>query len=844
MPTPSRNILKWVGPLLAALVFAGVAYIIHRELGTLRFHDVLMRLRATPAQALVLAGLATAFGYAVLCCYDLLALRYIRRSVPTSRVFVTAFVAYAFGNNLGLSALTGAAVRIRLYAAFHLGAVDIASVALFNSVTLGLGIATASGIAALLHLTDTTLAWLGAVSLAAVAAYMIWSSVARRPVEIRGWEMRAPGFRIAASQVTLGVLDLAAAATVLWLLLPAEVSVSPAHFVAAYAAAVVAGVISHVPGGLGVFESVMLVALPEVPRDALIGAMLVYRAIYYLAPLAVAATVFATTELAAHRKSWSGVRDWVEAYLAPIVPQLLGVLALVSGFGLLVSGATPAVGARLNELGSVMPLALLELSHLTASVAGVGLLLLSRALFRRIDAAYHATFWLLVVGIVASIGKGLDIEEASILTFVLLVLVTGKNAFRRSGSLVEQRFTPWWITSVAVLLACSVFVGFVAHRHIEYSNELWWTFTLQGNAPRMLRASLAAAIVVAAYVVATLLRPRKPEPATATTADLAHAATVLETCDATQGFAALTGDKRLLFDDSQTAFIMYQTAGRSWVALGDPVGAPAHYEELVIRFGELADRHDARVVFYQASAERLPLYIDVGLAALKLGEEARVPLADFKLDGPSRAALRQAQRKGARSGLEFAVLDPQHVAGAMPTLRAISDAWLGDKPGAEKGFSVGRFDEAYLRRFPIAVASLRGEPIAFANLWATRSRSEISIDLMRFGAQAPNGTMDFLFTELMLWARSQGYAWFNLGVAPLSGLDHHPLAPAWRRAGNFVFRHGEHFYNFEGVRRYKAKFDPVWTPRYLVTPGGLALPAVLADVSVLIAGGVRQLLPR
>lgn len=101
--------------------------------------------------------------------------------------------------------------------------------------------------------------------------------------------------------------------------------------------------------------------------------------------------------------------------------------------------------------------------------------------------------------------------------------------------------------------------------------------------------------------------------------------------------------------------------------------------------------------------------------------------------------------------------------------------------------------------------------------------------------------MDFLFVELMLWGRDQGYRWLNLGMAPLSGLDRHPLAPAWHRVGNFVFRHGEHFYNFEGLRRYKAKFDPHWEPKYLIARGGIALPRVLMDVSVLIAGGVREL---
>jgi phosphatidylglycerol lysyltransferase len=86
-----------------------------------------------------------------------------------------------------------------------------------------------------------------------------------------------------------------------------------------------------------------------------------------------------------------------------------------------------------------------------------------------------------------------------------------------------------------------------------------------------------------------------------------------------------------------------------------------------------------------------------------------------------------------------------------------------------------------------------------------------------------------------------GYGWFNLGMAPLAGLGSDKLAPLWERAGSLVFRYGDTFYNFEGLRRYKAKFDPIWTPRYLACPGGLALPLILADIAALVAGGTTAI---
>jgi phosphatidylglycerol lysyltransferase len=102
--------------------------------------------------------------------------------------------------------------------------------------------------------------------------------------------------------------------------------------------------------------------------------------------------------------------------------------------------------------------------------------------------------------------------------------------------------------------------------------------------------------------------------------------------------------------------------------------------------------------------------------------------------------------------------------------------------------------------------------------------------------------MEYLFIQLMVWGQQKGYRWFNLGMAPLSGLEDRALAPLWNRLGALVFRHGEHFYNFQGLRQYKGKFNPEWTPKYLASPGGLALPRILTNVATLISGGLKGVL--
>jgi phosphatidylglycerol lysyltransferase len=847
---------RWLAPVLSVAVFAVVAAVLHHVLGHYRLHDVIGALRQIPRTALLLGAACTAGSYLMLTFYDALAVRYVQKPVGYARTALTSFIAYAFGHNLSLAAFTGAAVRYRLYSAAGLTAVDVATIVSMCSLTTAIGVSVLAGLALLiaapgdsvLHLGHLWSKVLGVMLLGWVLGYVGWASAARRPVTIGSWALRPPGARIALAQVVVAVADLMLSGGVLYLLLGAAVPVDFPTFAGLYAVAIVGGIVSQVPGGLGVFEAILALALPEVPAPVLLGALVAYRGLYYLAPLAVAALALALHELWRQRSRIRGAGGLADAIvgpvLAPVAPQLVGILVFVAGGVLLVSGATPAIDARLGRLTQVVPLPLLELSHLAGSVIGIGLMVLARALFRRLSAAYHVTFWLLTAGIAASLLKGLDFEEALYLSLVLLVLWLARRAFHRPSSILSQRYTPGWVASVVIIVALSWWVAWAGARHVPYSNELWWTFALDGHAPRVLRASVATLVVLAGFVAAKWLRPAPAPPHDAMQLDLAKARAVLAHAQASLGNAVLAGDKRLLFHPAGDAFLMYQVSGRSWIALGDPVGPAERAEELVWAFRELVDRSGGRTVFYEVSARALPLYVDLGLSLMKLGEEARVRLDGFGLEGSQRAELRQARRRAERDGASFEVLGPDAVPALLPRLRLISDAWLEDKSTAEKGFSLGAFSDAYVSEFPVAVIRAEGEVVAFANLWPTAGREELSIDLMRFLPDAPRGAMDYLFIELMLWGKAEGYRWFNLGMAPLSGLENRALAPLWHRMGSFLARHGESFYNFEGLRRYKDKFDPVWEPRYLAAPGGLALPRVLLDVSTLISGGLKELVSK
>ena len=153
---------------------------------------------------------------------------------------------------------------------------------------------------------------------------------------------------------------------------------------------------------------------------------------------------------------------------------------------------------------------MIEFSHFLGSLAGVALLFLAIGLQRRLDAAYQLTLLMLGSGIVFSLAKGLDWEEALILALMLAALAPCHRHFYRKTSLTAEPFTPGWSLAIAIVLLGSLWLGFFAYKHVDYSRELWWHFTLFGNAPRFLRASVAVAAVALGVAVRHLMRPAGP----------------------------------------------------------------------------------------------------------------------------------------------------------------------------------------------------------------------------------------------------------------------------------------------------------------------------------------------
>jgi phosphatidylglycerol lysyltransferase len=838
-------------PAVIGLVLFVVALeVLRTELRAVTWPELTRDIFSTPARHLGLALVFTILNYAVLMAYDFLALAYIGKRLPRARIALTSFLAYAIANNVGWAMLSGASVRYRFYTRWGITAEDLARIVFSYSVTFWIGLLLLGGLslaasplpAALDISVRSVIVPIGWLLMASSVGYVAATFVRREPLRLRRLELPLPPPRLAAKQLLVSIVDWTLAGAVLYVLLPPS-DLTFLGLLGAFLAAQLLGLASHVPGGVGVFEGLMVLLLrPFLASGELLPALVAYRAIYYLLPLTGALVVLIADEVQLRRAQAARVAAALGRLTEEFTPRLLAAFTFLSGVALLFSGATPAAEGRLALLNRAVPLGLIETSHFIGSLVGVALLLLSQGLARRLDAAYLLTATAIVLGIAASLLKGADYEEATLLAFVLLLLWRARPAFDRRAALFDTRFSAGWIVAIAGVLVASFWLGRFAFQHVEYSQELWWQFELHGEASRFLRATVGGAVALALVGFARLIGHAPYEAAPASDTDLEIAGAIIAAQTSTTPYLVYLRDKAVLFDEEKTGFVMYGVQGRTWVALGDPVGPEARVGDLIRIFLERCADYGGTPVFYEVRKDQLYRYADFGLTFVKLGEDATVNVRAFTLDGGRASKLRQALRRLEKEGAAFRIVATADVPGLIDRLREVSDDWLRERSAAEKGFSLGFFDPAYVSRFPVGVIEQRGRVVAFATLWPGPRGEEMSLDLMRYHHEAPRDVMEGLFVHLLQWGKAQGYARFSLGMAPLSGFERSPVAPLWNRLGSFLYEHGERFYNFQGLRAYKEKFNPDWEPRYLVYPGGLRLPRILADITALVAGGYRGIL--
>lgn len=838
--------------LISLIITVFALYFLHNEISQYKFADIRSAVAGIPDSGLIMAFMFTIINYSLLTMNDALALKYIGKSLHWARIAFASFVSNAISFNLGMSLLTGGSTRYGIYSGYGLSASETAKILAFCNLTISLGSAGILGIlllsepAGIIAQIPLLKEW-GKIPgfilllLIIIAVLLSWTG---KSMKIHGQDISLPPLKYFFAQISISVIDYLCASMVLFSLLPhSEISIF--HYMGCYVISVLLGGMSQVPGGLGVLDSTLLVTLsPWYSGTQMIGALMVYRIIYYVFPLCLSAVLVGVRQLYSSGGNAKNITANAAKGFIGVYPFILSLGVFASGAVLLFSSSTPGLPQRLALLDKFIPTDIIEISHFLSSLAGLVLLFLAQGIRRRLHVAWLLTMAIISAGIGLSVLKGLDYEEVVILAVILIFLVVARKNFNRDSKLFYPGISINWIISTAIVILSSAWLGYFSFRHSEYANLSILQFAISGKAPWFLRASISLSIFALVFTLLKLFKIRSDFSIIPSDEEMKKALDIVRSSSDASAFLALTGDKSFFFSPSGRSMICFAEEGSYWFVMGDPLGDCEEFRDLVWSFREKASANGRKVVYYEITDTNLSLYIEQGLSLVKIGENAKVALADLSFDkGSEWHGQRHTLKKLAKDGSVFRVLEEMEAKTAFPRLEEISEQWLKSKQGHEKGFSLGFFDEKYMKYFRIAVVERNGEIQAFANIWTSSEKNEVSLDMMRYMDKAPADTMEFLFLSSMLWAREEGFAYFDLGMAPLSGVTGGAHGSLWGRTAEILYQYGNTFYNFQGLRHYKEKYKPIWEPRYVAVPHELSLPSVLAAAAMLISKGPKGVKP-
>jgi len=847
------SILARLQPFWPWIVLAALSWLGWHELRQIELATVRSIIHETDPDLILTLLAATCLNLIVFGLYDVAALGSTSRSPRPGARWSVGVVSFAWSNFLTVGPLAGPALRLWLYkplgvdslrARSALAAILLAFsfvlLALCGAVSLPLPL-TVDGPAARLVLAVPFVA-LAAVALAALRRLPI------APASLRRWD----GSVIA--MIAVATVDW----TLAWLVFHLAMNetlggVSIGVSLSAFFLGQLIGLASFIPGGLGSADTYWVISLTQAgaSKDRVVAALLLYRAIYYVLPWAFATLILAGRLVRTGRRTGAFLRTAMASY------------TFLCGAVLLASAATPALAERARFLTRTVPLALIDVSYGLSIALGFMLLVASRGLARGYRSSHRVALALFLAGALTTFLKGFDFEEALFSLSAAALLLVFQQSFTKKGGLRPPvEFT------VSVGLFAVVFFGAIGYgslSELPHTSPHLQRLEYQPHEERFLKGLFGLSAVAAVAALHFGLRARAQDPLPSPRQIEAALREIRSFGRGTNPFLVAAGDKALFRarsiapgggsaaaagnegPRSDQGFIAYRTSGRFVIAYSDPVCPPGREREILAAFLESVAASDRDAILYQISAPFLPVAHDFGFTFFKLGEEAIVDLTRFDLKGNKAKTWRHSVNNAEKAGARFEILPAEDVNALMPQLREISDDWLAHKHVVEKRFSLGRFDEAYLTRFPCAIVrDSASRIVGFANVLEGPRGEEISVDLMRYrAADRERGgipdVMDYLFIRLMLHGKEKGFARFNLGMAPLSSVGEEKWARPLERLANLFFRHGGHWYNYQGLRRYKEKFDPVWEPRYMAYPHPWDWPFATTSTAVLIAGGWRAL---
>lgn len=580
--------------------------------------------------------------------------------------------------------------------------------------------------------------------------------------------------------------------------------------------AITIGIISMIPGSLGSFDLIMVSGLVGlgIDKDQALSWLLVFRLFYYILPFCLGVVLFLKNMGGRLNEKYLGIPQKVIGSLSTIV--LVWGLRLFAFF-LVVSAIVPQELGHLPLFKELSPSTGQFVFQLPSIILGVHFFLLARLVKRRLKFTLpFATVLGLVSLVYLNIGS-LSFASSFFLVIILSIIWWIRNTFVRSHYIYAWEDCCKDISYIGgSFFLTLVLLGHLNPHHVFEVKHLPHLIT------HWLHLFSSSLILVISYVL-VLRESNQTKENFGEVFDKQRYQDFIATIpninlDAT---LAYLDDKYLYWyqeDGQDKVVFQFAIENNKCVVMSDPLAQSGYLEKGLSKFLEDAEDTNVSVIFYEINQETTLLLHEYGYDFMKFGETAQVLLDRFTTEGKQGKKFRTVVNRLESKGYQFQVLQPPFDKKLLNTLKEISDNWLDGRQ--EKGFSLGFFDEKYIQLAPIALVRDKEDKVqAFVTFLACNGPEEASIDLMRYHLRtAPNGIMDYLFVKLLLHFKEEGVRLFELGMAPLSNVGTEKHSFLQEKVAYLIYAFTNRFYSFSGLRQYKQKFNPIWTPRYVAYP--------------------------
>jgi len=781
----SERWTKRIGAAIGILLFAAAAWVLYRQVSLYPPGMVVSEIRRLPASVLILALFFTGMSFLTGSGFDLLAVKHLKRKLSYPRIFTVSFLSAAVANTVGFGAVSGGSVRFRMYSVWGFSAGEIAAIVLHTSITFALGFLGVG--AAVLPFTPTALPFatrsslisntaIGLLFLSVIIVYAALTFFVRRPLKTGSVLLRLPATREVPQQLAVAMVNWLFSASTLYVIIRAAAPVSFGTFVSIYVLAMVAGILSQVPGGLGVFETVFVLLLsPPVPTPTLLGSLVVFRVVFFILPLFLAVSIITVVEAASLGRTLRVFSGSVTRWTRTVAPSLVAALIMVAGLVLAGSGALPVAASPLRWIGLTASSSEIEFSHIAAAMAGLALVWLSRSLHQRMRYAYFLTLSLLAVGALVTLAGGVTpvVPGGLLATFFLIVPHT-HHFYRHRTRLRPAPATGWHATA---LVAGAVAIWFLAYSSPLLSAGALITRVRQLPADLLPRVALALLLgLILILVVRRRLRAGGltdgGEPGRIATFSFSGGQApesfraALAATSSPEAALLYGNDKRILAASDTDCFVMYGAAGPYLIAPTAPVGAEKNVRESYWLFREEAEAVDAVPVFLDVDAQQVERAREAGFISRPLGHLLRIDVAGVSgttaRSGTSTVSARE--RDSEPAAFSYRIFESGQPA---PESIAVESASRAVKRGGQTagGFFHGPLTTSFLKRAVVATVWHGGHIRAYAVILPSPDGSHARLDRLHLFSPSPEAPSSLdLISRTMSWLGENGYSTLDIGL--------------------------------------------------------------------------------